>query len=132
MEVANVASSSSDSMKPTFQHHHGDGTSFLRGSALPPIVRNSSVVLITLISFSSYFISIAYFTAGVNGARLEGLLSFGRSLADGLARSCVTEKQYRRTTYQNIFVLFFVLHTSFFNLFAGDNNTRWDKMLLLL
>lgn len=43
--------SSSDSMKPTFQHYHGDGTSFLRGPAPPPVVRNSSVVLIMLISF---------------------------------------------------------------------------------
>lgn len=49
---ANVASSS-DSMKPTFQHHHGDGTSFLRGPAPLPVVRNSSVVLIMLISFFS-------------------------------------------------------------------------------
>lgn len=64
---ANVASSS-DSMKPTFQHHHGDGTSFLRGPAPLPVVRNSSVVLIMLISFFfPYFISIAYFTAEVNG-----------------------------------------------------------------
>jgi len=50
MGVANVASSS-DSMKPMFQHYHGDGTSFLRGPAHLPVVRNSSVVLIMLISF---------------------------------------------------------------------------------
>jgi len=53
MGVANVASSS-DSMKPTFQHYHGDGISFLRGPAPPPVVRNSSVVLIMLISFFSF------------------------------------------------------------------------------
>lgn len=67
MGVANVASSS-DSMKPMFQHYHGDGTSFLRGPAHSPVVRNSSVVLIMLIKFFPYFISIAYFTAGVNRA----------------------------------------------------------------
>ncbi|XP_018396782.1 PREDICTED: uncharacterized protein LOC108775012 [Cyphomyrmex costatus] len=76
MGIANVASSS-DSMKPMFQHYHGDGTSFLRGPAHSLVVRNSSVVLIM----------------GQWSARLKGLLSFGRSLADELVVS-VIERQF--------------------------------------
>jgi len=111
MGVANVASSS-DSMKPTFQHYHGDGTSFLRGPAPPPVVRNSSVVLIMLISFFLlFYIYCLFYRRGQRSTRLEELLSFSRSLANGLAVN-VTEKQYRRT-YQNIFVLSFVYRVTY-------------------
>ncbi|EGI69713.1 hypothetical protein G5I_01620 [Acromyrmex echinatior] len=81
-------------MKPMFQHYHGDGTSFLRGPAHSPVVRNSSVVLIMLIK-------------GQQSARLKGLLSFGGSLADGLVVSAI-EKQ--------IFVLLHILYASISNI----------------
>ncbi|TGZ36203.1 hypothetical protein DBV15_07412 [Temnothorax longispinosus] len=73
MGVANVASSS-DSTKPTFQHHHGDGTSLSQRSGASA--------------------GREKFIGGVNGAHdwKDCFLSV-ESLADGLARSNVTEKQ---------------------------------------
>lgn len=62
--------------------------------------------------FPLFYIYCLFYRRGQRNARLEGLLSFGRSLADGLAVN-VTVKQYRRTAYQNIFVLSFVYRVTY-------------------
>ena len=62
--------------------------------------------------FSLFYIYCLFYRRGQQSARLKGLLSFGGSLADGLVVS-MTEKQYRRTAYQNIFVLSFVYRVTY-------------------